>query len=121
MNTANLLDKVFDFTSEKALFSAPCHVVLGLSGGADSMAMLHVLTHWPADGLCVSAIHIHHGLRSEADHDEAVVRDYCAQLDVPLTVIHEDVAAIAAEQHISLEEAGRRVRYQHYEAVRATI
>ena len=121
MNTANLLDKVFYFTSEKALFSAPCHVLLGLSGGADSMAMLHVLTHWPADGLCVSAVHIHHGLRSEADHDEAVVRDYCAQLNVPLTVIHEDVAAIAAEQHLSLEEAGRRVRYECFEAVRVTV
>lgn len=121
MNTAGLLDKVFGFTSEKGLFSAPCHVLLGLSGGADSMAMLHVLTHWPVEGLRVSAVHIHHGLRREADHDEAVVRDYCAQLNVPLTVIHEDVAAMAAEQHLSLEEAGRRVRYEHFEAVRATM
>lgn len=121
MNTAGLLDKVFGFTSEKGLFSAPCHVLLGLSGGADSMAMLHVLTHWPVEGLRVSAVHIHHGLRREADHDEAVVRDYCAQLNVPLTVIHEDVAAIAAEQHLSLEEAGRRVRYECFEAVCATV
>ena len=84
------------------------------------MAMLHILTHWPVEGLRVSAVHIHHGLRREADHDEAVVRDYCAQLGVPLTVIHEDVAAIAAERHLSLEEAGRCVRYEHFEAVRVT-
>lgn len=121
MNTANLPDKVFRFTSKKALFSAPCHVLLGLSGGADSMAMLHMLAHWPVDGLRVSAIHVHHGLRSEADHDEAVVCDYCAKLGVSLSVVHVDVAAVAADLHMSLEEAGRRVRYQHYEAVRANI
>lgn len=121
MNTTNLLDKAFRFTEEKGLFSAPCHVLLGLSGGADSMTLLYALTHWPTDGLRVSAVHIHHGLRVEADCDESVVRDYCAQLGVPLTVIHEDVAAIAAEQHLSLEEAGRRVRYAHFEAVRASI
>lgn len=121
MSNLNLLDKVITFTGENRLFSAPCHVLLGLSGGADSMALLHVLTHWPVAGLRVSAVHIHHGLRESADRDEAFVREYCARQGVPLTVIREDVAAVAAEQRLSLEEAGRRVRYRQFESVRESV
>lgn len=121
MTRGELLDKVFCFTSEKALFSAPCHVLLGLSGGADSMALLHTLLHWPTP-IQVSAIHIHHGLRGErADQDEAFVRAYCAQNGVPLTIRHMDVAAVAREERLTLEEAGRRVRYEQFEATRRAI
>jgi tRNA(Ile)-lysidine synthase len=81
-----LIDKAVTFTSEKGLFSAPCHVLVGLSGGADSMALLHLLLQWPTEGLRISAVHIHHGLREEtADRDEAFVREYCAAHQVPLT------------------------------------
>lgn len=121
MSTTCLRDKVIAFAEEKSLFSAPCHVLLGLSGGADSMALLHVLLRWKSVGLRVSAVHIHHGLRVSADNDEAFVRDYCSRLNVPLTVIHKDVSAMAQDLHVSLEEAGRRVRYEQFEQVRAEI
>ena len=118
----SLIDKAVTFTSEKGLFSAPCHVLVGLSGGADSMALLHLLLHWPTEGLRISAVHIHHGLREEtADRDEAFVREYCAAHQVPLTVIHEDVAQLAEEEQLTLEEAGRQVRYAHFEAVRRSV
>lgn len=118
----NLADKVFAFTEEKSLFHAPCHVLVGLSGGADSMALLHLLTHWPISGLRVSAVHIHHGLRGEeADRDEAFVRNYCTQHQIGLTVIHADVSGLAQQQQLSLEEAGRRVRYEQFELVRAAV
>lgn len=117
-----LLDKVFDFTDVKALFSAPCHVLLGVSGGADSMALLHMLLHWPKPGLKVSAIHVHHGLRGDAaDNDEDLVRRYCADHSVPLTVIHSDVAVVAQKNHLTIEEAGRRVRYESFESVRTAV
>lgn len=113
-----LRDKVFNFTSKKDLFLAPCHVLLGLSGGADSMALLHVLTHWETP-LTVSAIHIHHGLRGErADKDERFVCAYCAEHDIPLTVVRADVAAVAEQEGLTLEEAGRRVRYEQFEIAR---
>lgn len=115
-------DKVFSFTQEKALFSAPCHVVVGVSGGADSMALLHLLLRWPVEGLRVSVVHVHHGLREDtADRDEKFVRAFCEENSVPLTVIHEDVASVAAKEHLTTEEAGRRVRYAHFESVRRRV
>lgn len=117
----NLLGKVFDFTAEKDLFSAPCHVLLGVSGGADSMTLLHMLCHWKTP-LRVSAIHIHHGLRGEsADRDAAFVCAYCDEHNIPLTLVHADVAAVAVKEHLTTEEAGRRVRYEQFEATRRAI
>lgn len=114
--------KVLTFVRENALISPPCHVLVGVSGGADSMALLHLLHHWPDEGLRISAVHIHHGLRGEsADRDEAFVREYCERNNIGLTVIREDVAAIAAEEHLTIEEAGRQVRYSYFEAVRHRI
>ena len=116
-----LRDKVFNFTSEKCLFSAPCHVLVGVSGGADSMALLHMLSHWETP-LRVTAIHIHHGLRGEsADRDEAFVRSYCTEHNVPLVVVRADVAAVATQERLTLEEAGRRVRYEQFEMARRDL
>ena len=42
---SNYAEKVFAFTEKKGLIQAPCRVLLGLSGGADSMALLHMLIH----------------------------------------------------------------------------
>ncbi len=118
MMSSRLADKVFAFTAEKGLFTAPCHVLVGLSGGADSMALLHVLMHWPVTGMQVSAVHIHHGLRGDAaDGDERFVRSYCEGNGVPLTVFRADVATMAQEKSLSLEEAGRRVRYECFESL----
>ncbi len=106
----DLVERVRRFVAEKELFSAPCRVILGLSGGADSMALLHILRAF--DGVTVEAVHVHHGLRGdEADRDEAFVTEQCAALGVPLSVHRVDVAALAASQKVSTEEAGRRARY----------
>ena len=115
-------DKVFAFTQENVLFSAPCHVLVAVSGGADSMSLLHTLLNWPVDGLQVSAVHIHHGLRGEyADRDERFVRDYCDKHSVKLIVYHENVAAYAEYNGLSIEEAGRRLRYARFEEARASV
>lgn len=58
-----LAEKVFRYTEENALFQVPATVRWGFPGGADSMALLHLLCHWPAAGLRVVAVHIHHGIR----------------------------------------------------------
>ncbi len=94
-------------------------VLVGLSGGADSMALLHWLIHCPERQWTVSAVHIHHGIRGEeADADERFVRKQCNAWGVPLTVLREDVPALAAAAHRGLEETGRQVRYEAFERER---
>lgn len=89
-------------------------VLVALSGGADSVALLHVLLSLREElqlGDIVAA-HLHHGLRGEeADSDLAFVQALCQKWQVPLVFACEDVAAFAAEHHLGIEEAGRQVRY----------
>lgn len=83
-------------------------VVLGLSGGRDSVALLHLLVQ---QGCSVHALHVHHGIRgAEADADAAFCSRLCEALDVPFELQRVDVPALAQEQGVSLETAGRHAR-----------
>lgn len=118
MMPSEFREKVFAFTTEKALFSAPCRVVVGVSGGPDSMALLHTLLHWPQPGLDVRVVHVHHGLREKtADRDAEYVVQQCEKWHVPVRIFHADVAELAARQGTGLEEAGRRERYRLFDEV----
>jgi tRNA(Ile)-lysidine synthase len=91
------------------------HVVLAVSGGADSVAMLRAAVSLKnhtggSGGLFVA--HLNHGLRGpEADADEAWLRDLCQRLDVPLHSSKLDVAQFAARKGDGLEAAARAARY----------
>lgn len=118
MITSSFTEKVYTFTGKNRLFTAPATVVVGVSGGADSMALLHVLHTWHEDGLRVIAVHIHHGLRGEeADRDEQLVCAYCAECGIDCVVERADVLALAKEWNVGTEEAGRRVRYDTFARV----
>lgn len=115
-------NKVYSMLKNRPWFRLPCHVLVAVSGGADSMALLHTLLSFSEEGIRVSAVHIHHGLRGEnADRDEQFVRDYCQNNDVKLLVYHENVAEYAAIHKLSLEEAGRRIRYKRFEEARTQL
>lgn len=91
-------------------------VIVGYSGGADSTALLHLLTRLQGElNLRVQAAHLHHGMRPEADDDVRVCERVCAQLGVPLHVARVDVPAQARTERLSLEEAGRNARYAFFE------
>jgi tRNA(Ile)-lysidine synthase len=91
-------------------------VLVGYSGGADSTALLHILTRLQNDLIIrVHAAHLHHGMRPEAEQDVAVCQAVCQRLDVPLHVARVDVPRMAAEQGLTLEEAGRQARYAFFE------
>ena len=91
-------------------------VIVGYSGGADSTALLHLLTRLQSEfNLRIHAAHLHHGMRPEADDDVRVCAAVCAQLGVPLHVERVDVPALAQTERISLEEAGRNARYAFFE------
>lgn len=88
-------------------------VLCALSGGADSMYLLcRLLEGREQYGWRVCAAHLNHGLRETARRDEKFVRDWCGRRGVPLVVGLEDVAGYARREGLSLEEAGRTLRYR---------
>ncbi|MFQ3611503.1 MAG: tRNA lysidine(34) synthetase TilS [Fimbriimonadales bacterium] len=91
-------------------------VIVAYSGGADSTALLHLMTRLQEEfSITVHAGHLHHGMRLEADQDVAVCQQVCASLGVPLHLERVDVPALAKAHGISVEEAGRNARYAFLE------
>lgn len=92
-------------------------VLLAVSGGPDSMALLHLFASLqPLLALRLSTAHIDHGLRpAESPQEWALVQESCAALHIPCTCIRVDVRAEAAQRKISLEHAARDLRYQALE------
>ena len=98
-------------------------VILMVSGGADSMALLHMAATEPLDlgdgaGLAriakerLHVLHVNHLLRGEdADADQHFVQETCDSLGVPCTALRVDVAKLAQERDGNVEDVGRRVRY----------
>lgn len=89
-------------------------ITVGVSGGADSMALLHILWRLSAqEEWQVQAVHVHHGLRGkEADEDAAFVEEICRRWNIPCALIRLDVAAEAAKRRSGIEETGRILRYE---------
>ena len=107
--------------SRRGQAAAP--VILMVSGGADSMALLHMTATEPIDlgdgaGLTrvaqerLHVLHVNHLLRgADADADQHFVQATCDSLGIPCTVLRVDVAKLAQERDGNVEEIGRRVRY----------
>ena len=88
-------------------------MLVAVSGGRDSVCLLHYLAAMPRD-FTVAAAHLDHGQRPTAGRDVAFVEELCRSLDVPLTVERADVPALARERGVGLEEAGRMARYDFF-------
>lgn len=89
-------------------------VVVGVSGGPDSLTLLHVLWRLCSDfNWQIVAAHLNHGLRGEdADADEAFVKEFCERLGIPCVTCKVDVRSIAKGCKLSISQAGRRERYR---------
>ena len=118
MQDSLLLKTVEEFL-ERFSVSADDGMIIALSGGADSMALLHAIyllrqkASFP-----VLAAHVHHGLRgAEADRDAAFAKQACEQRAIPFEGLFADVAKQALDGE-SFEQAGRRVRYAFFEQLR---
>lgn len=93
-------------------------ILVGLSGGADSTALLHLLHYLaPKNGSTVLAAHLDHQLRVDAQDDARMVRAQCDSLGISLIESSMDVEALAKDKGVGLEEAGRTARYEFYERV----
>lgn len=96
-------------------------VLVGVSGGPDSLALLHVLWRLRAEiGVALHVAHLNHLLRGEqAAEDAAFVRAVSEGLGLPCTVEEAPVARLARERGLSLEEAGRVARYDFFRRLAA--
>ena len=108
------IESVKQYSDRYDMLPAGARVLCAVSGGADSVALLHLLCSMPE--LTVICAHFNHCLRgAESDRDERFVKELCASLGVPCFVGREDVAAYAAAQSLGTEIAARRLRYDFLE------
>ena len=93
-------------------------VLIGVSGGADSVALLHLLVRFQdAWRLRVAVVHVDHQLRPESAQDAAFVEELARRLKVPVTIVVRDVREAMRRQGWSLEDGARRLRYEAFQAV----
>ena len=110
------LEKALEAIREYNMLSEGDTVIVGLSGGADSVCLLSLLFSLREEyALRLIAAHINHGIRgSEADRDEQFCKELCEKLEVPFEALHADIPVLAKENGEGLEECGRRVRYEFF-------
>ena len=107
----SLFQNVTEYMQDNGMLTNVKAVVVGVSGGADSVALLRVLCEFHE--LTIKVVHINHMIRGEeADRDEAFVTQLCEILGVSCTVYREDIPKMAREKHMTEEEAGRIFRYE---------
>ena len=118
-----LSDRVLAYIREQNLLDGAKTVLCALSGGADSVCLLHILYGLREKlGFQLCAAHYNHQLRGEESRrDEAFAAEVCRKLDIPLYLGGGDVAAVAKEQGKGLEETGRELRYAFLEACAAQL
>ena len=95
------------------LLAPRSRVVIGVSGGADSVALLQVLAALQHDwDLALHIAHLDHGLRAESEHDAEFVRTLGTHRHIPTTIERREVSSICSREGWSLEDGARRIRYQ---------
>lgn len=109
--------KVEDYINRWNMLVHGDTVIVGLSGGADSVCLFFLLKELSVKmGIRLIAVHVNHGLRGkEADADETYVRTLCKNNSIPLECYHIDVSALASAKKLSAEEAGRIARRRAFE------
>lgn len=110
--------KVLNTIQKYELIKYGDNIVVGVSGGPDSMTLLNVLCSLKETlQIHLFVAHINHQIRKEAKQDEEYVKDFCAAHQIPFFVLEKDVMQLAKEQKIGTEEAGRKVRYDFFEEI----
>ena len=114
-----MINKVFETITKFKLIQDGDKIVLGVSGGPDSICMLDILNQLKNDKIKFDIIvaHINHQIREEANQDEKYVQNYCKKNNIKFCVQRIDVKKYANNNKIGLEEAGRKLRYIFFDEV----
>lgn len=107
-----MLEKIRRYVEKWHMLEKGDKVIVGVSGGADSICLLFVLIQLQKElPFELACVHVNHQLReADANADETYVKTFCERYRIPCEIYHEDVALIAKKRKQSLEEAGREVR-----------
>ncbi len=119
----DLIARVRRFVRRHQLATGATRVAAAVSGGGDSIALVHVLgaLHASGDVTLSGLLHLNHQLRAAADRDEAFVREVAAALDLPVYVERVDVGGMARTMRRSMEDAGHVARVAFFERACAEL
>lgn len=117
------LQKVISYIEDNRLLSNVSSVVVGLSGGVDSVVLLHLLSLICGEReIVLHAFHVHHGIRGEeADRDLNFCRELTSRMGIDFSFILVDVPSVAAARKQGLEEVARDLRYEALENHRISV
>ena len=111
-------ERIFEYCEKYHMLEPGDGVVLGVSGGADSVCLLVALLglqeKWQ---LRLHVVHVNHGIRTDAAEDADYVKQLCEERGIPFYLIEASVEELARERGCSTEEAGRQVRYEAFAQV----
>ncbi len=109
-----MIDRIRETLLRKCHIESGAHITVALSGGRDSVVLMHLLLSLRKEmGFTLSALHIHHGLRDASDEEEQFVRRLCQEKGVPLAVHHLNLGEHKGE---SMEMAAREARYSIFKS-----
>lgn len=115
MVNLSVLEQLLNHIRRYTLCKTTDKILLAVSGGVDSMVMLHLMVE---AGFKVGVAHCNFQLRGEESMaDEALVQQSCADLDIPFVVKHFDTAKHAAAKKISVQMAARELRYEFFSGI----
>ena len=111
--------KIIETIKKYNLINSGDKIVLGVSGGPDSIAMLDILNQLKDEmNFEIYVVHVNHNIRGkDADEDEEYVKKYCEKYNIKCFSKKIDVPTIAKTKKIGTEEAGRKVRYEYFEEI----
>ncbi len=115
-----LKEKVLSTIKKYNLIENGDRIVLGVSGGPDSISMLNILNELKKEKVIkfdINVAHINHGIRENANEDEQFVLNFCKNKNIQCFVLHTNIKELSKENKQGLEETGRNVRYNYFNKI----
>lgn len=115
-----LKKKVLEAIKEYKLIEDKEQIVVGVSGGPDSICLINVLNEIRKEkylNFNIIVCHINHMIRKESKSDENFVKEYCIKKNIPIYIKQVKIQELAKREKIGEEEAGRKVRYEFFREI----
>jgi len=115
-------EKVLKTIKKHELIKNGDTIVIGVSGGPDSVALLHILNALKNQcNIQIVVAHVHHGLREASTEEAQYVENLCEKMQIPCYITKINVQQKAKQEKIGLEEAGRKARYAFFQEIQEKV